>query len=70
MSAYNVTAKRWTHGWELHVDGVGVTQTRTLASAEKIARDYIGLSLDIDDLHSFEVTITPELNPNLPQRLS
>jgi hypothetical protein len=32
-----VTARRWAHGWELHIDGVGVTQSRTLASAERIA---------------------------------
>jgi hypothetical protein len=30
MTRYAVTAKRWKHGWELHIDGVGVTQSRTL----------------------------------------
>ncbi|MGH3631525.1 MAG: acyl-CoA dehydrogenase family protein, partial [Sciscionella sp.] len=28
---YHVRAKRWAHGWELHVDGVGVTQSASLA---------------------------------------
>mgnify|MGYP006139817877 CR=1 FL=1 len=29
-------------GWELHIDGVGVTQSRTLRDAERTARSYIG----------------------------
>lgn len=29
MTRYSVTAKRW----ELHIDGIGVTQSATLASA-------------------------------------
>lgn len=32
MSTYNEHAKRWKHGWELHIDGVGVTQSRNLNS--------------------------------------
>ena len=35
----NVTAKRWKHGWELHIDGVGVTQSRTLDTAGQMVRD-------------------------------
>ena len=38
---YAVTAKKWTGGWELHIEGVGVTQCRTLDSAARQARDYI-----------------------------
>lgn len=41
MTTYTVTAKRWEHGWELHIDGVGVTQSRTLDSADRMVRDYI-----------------------------
>lgn len=41
MSVYNVRAKRWKHGWELHIDGVGVTQSRNLGGAEQMVRDYI-----------------------------
>lgn len=37
----DVTAKRWKRGWELYIDGVGVTQSRTLASAPQMVRDYI-----------------------------
>lgn len=38
---YEVRAKRWEHGWELHIEGLGVTQSRTLAGAEVMVRDYI-----------------------------
>lgn len=38
---YEVRAKRWEHGWELHIDGLGVTQSRTLAGAEPMVRGYI-----------------------------
>jgi uncharacterized protein YhdP len=43
---YTVTAKRWDHGWELHIDGEGVTQTRTLANAGQQVRDYLSLLHD------------------------
>jgi DNA-directed RNA polymerase specialized sigma subunit len=39
--SYSVVAKRWTNGWELHVEGEGVTQVRTLADAEDQVRDYL-----------------------------
>jgi len=65
MTAYEVTAKRWAQGWELHIAGVGVTQARTLMSAEDMVREYIALDLDIDDPDSFDVQITPELDGNL-----
>jgi hypothetical protein len=41
MSTYGVRARRWAHGWELHVEGVGVTQSRNLDGAERMVRDYI-----------------------------
>lgn len=40
-ATYTVAAKKWTGGWELHIEGVGVTQCRTLDSAERQAQDYI-----------------------------
>ena len=46
MKTYRVVAKRWAHGWELHIDGVGVTQSRTLGEAEAMVRDYIAADLD------------------------
>jgi DNA-directed RNA polymerase specialized sigma24 family protein len=48
MSTYTVRAKRWKHGWELHIDGVGVTQSRNLDGAEQMVRDYIETLTDHD----------------------
>ena len=41
MTAYTVHARRWEHGWELHVEGIGVTQSPTLDGADQVVRDYI-----------------------------
>lgn len=60
MKTYTVTAKRWKHGWELHIDNVGVTQSRTLAAADQMVRDYVETLLDIDASDA-EVVIVPEL---------
>jgi len=57
---YNVTAKRWEHGWELHIDGIGVTQSRLLSDAEAMVRDYLATD-DISDAETAEVTISPDL---------
>jgi hypothetical protein len=59
-TTYAVTAKRWKHGWELHIDGIGVTQSKTLATAEQMVRDYIETLTD-QDVSGAEVIITPEL---------
>lgn len=64
---YSVRAKRWEHGWELHIEGVGVTQSRSLWDAEMMARDLIsrrgGVAAD-----SFAVAITPEIGGGLDER--
>lgn len=49
VTAYNVTAKRWARGWELYIDGVGVTQSRSLATADRQVCDFLSLMLDIED---------------------
>jgi len=48
VSAYNVQAVKWEHGWELHVEDVGVTQCRTLATAVQQVRDFVATMGDID----------------------
>jgi hypothetical protein len=60
LMAYHVIAKRWEHGWELHIDGIGVTQSRLLSDAEAMVRDYLAAD-DISDAETAEVTIHPEL---------
>jgi DNA-directed RNA polymerase specialized sigma24 family protein len=66
MNTYQVLARRWEHGWELHIDGVGVTQSRTLWDAEMMARDLIsrreGIATD-----SFDVAVTPEVGGGLDE---
>lgn len=59
--SYTVTAKRWKGGWELHINGEGVTQARTLASAEQAVRDYIATLHDLDEVTD-DVVIVPELD--------
>ena len=66
MKNYQVRAKRWEHGWELHIDGVGVTQSRTLWDAEEMARDLIGRREDLPE-DAFTVTITPEIGGGLDE---
>jgi hypothetical protein len=66
MNTYSVRATRWTHGWELHIDGVGVTQSRNLDGAEQMVRDYIE-SLTGRDTGGDEVTIEPEVGGGLDE---
>jgi DNA-directed RNA polymerase specialized sigma subunit len=64
MRTYAVRAKRWARGWELHIEGLGVTQSHTLRDAEMMARDYIELDTGADQ-GSFAVAITPEIGNGL-----
>jgi hypothetical protein len=60
VTTYVVRAKRWEHGWELHIDGIGVTQSRTLDTAERMVRDYIE-SLTGNNTTGDQVEIRPDL---------
>lgn len=60
--SYRVDAKRWEHGWELHVEGVGVTQSKSLHSAARIAREYISLVESISDESKINVEIRPKID--------
>jgi hypothetical protein len=66
VKTYDVVARRWDRGWELHIGGIGVTQSRRLTEAEEMVRDYI--LLDRGE-HDFEVRITPELSPGLDREV-
>jgi hypothetical protein len=65
-TTYKVRAKRWVRGWELHIDGVGVTQSHGLRDAEMMVRDYIALDKEIP-VDSFDVVITPEIGGGLDE---
>jgi hypothetical protein len=60
MTTYTVHARPWEHGWELHIDGVGVTQSEGLDDAEDTVRDYIALDLDVPP-SSFDVKLETEV---------
>ncbi|MGH3684933.1 MAG: hypothetical protein ACRDRU_27165 [Pseudonocardiaceae bacterium] len=64
MSHYRVAARRWEHGWELHIEGAGVTQSRTLAGAARMARDYLALEYG-GEPGSYTVEVVPELDGDL-----
>ncbi|HEY5986184.1 MAG TPA: hypothetical protein VIV12_07405 [Streptosporangiaceae bacterium] len=66
MKTYNVRAKRWEHGWKLHIAGVGATQSRTLWDAETMARDLISRREGVPP-EGFEVAITPEIGGGLDE---
>ena len=66
LTTYTVLAKRWKRGWELHIEGVGVTQSRTLNDAENMARDYITLDTGAAP-DSFSVEILPEVGNGLDE---
>ena len=66
MSTYTVRATRWAHGWELHIDDFGVTQSRNLDGAEQMVRDYIE-SLTGRDSSNDEVTIKPRVGDGLDE---
>lgn len=40
-TSYSVIAKKWDGGWELHIEGVGVTQAERLRGADEMVRDYL-----------------------------
>jgi DNA-directed RNA polymerase specialized sigma subunit len=45
-----------------------VTQSRSLADAEEMARDYIALDLDVPE-DSFDVRITPEVGGGMDEKV-
>lgn len=68
VKTYRVAARRWARGWELHIEGVGVTQCRTLGEAESMVRDYIAADLDVDP-DSFQIHLTVSLGDDLDSLL-
>jgi len=67
---YVVEARRWEHGWELHVEGVGVTQSKSLGSAARMAREYISLVETISEESTIDVEIRPKIGDALDQEVT
>ncbi|MDO5626971.1 MAG: hypothetical protein Q4G43_01495 [Mobilicoccus sp.] len=67
MTPDHVTARahRWEHGWELDVEGVGVTQCATLDRAEKQVRDLVATMFDLPE-YGGRVAITPQIGDVTP----
>jgi predicted transcriptional regulator len=67
MSTYTVHAKPWKRGWELHIDGIGVTQARNLREAPAMVADYISLDTgNAPDVSQIE--IIPEVGGGLEKQ--
>jgi hypothetical protein len=57
IAVFQVTVIPWALGWELHVTGVGVTQSAAdETDAERMARDFIASELDVP-AGSFDVRL-------------
>jgi hypothetical protein len=61
---YNATARRDGRWWVVTVDGVGVTQARTLRDAPHAAIGLVSAMLDIDE-DDVSVDVQPDLPPVL-----
>lgn len=57
---YRVRAVRWSKGWELHVEGVGVTQVRTLRDAAQQVADLVETYTD-KAVAPADIEVIPEL---------
>lgn len=69
VKMYAVHAKRWERGWELHIDGVGVTQSHGLADAPDMARSYIAMRTGSPP-GTFEVDVIPHIGGGLDEAAS
>jgi len=67
--SYTVKAKRWRNGWELHIEGEGVTQARSLLAAEQAVRDYLATLHDVDEVTD-EITVVPDVDEQTKARIS
>ena len=61
MKTYSATVERDDKWWMVHVPEIGgLTQARSLAEAEKMARSLIAVSLDVDP-DAFDVKLTVDV---------
>ncbi len=66
---YTVKASRWEKGWELRIEGAGVTQSRGLADAEKMVRSYLRMDLGPQAADSAEIEVVPVLEEGLAEEI-
>lgn len=65
---FTVRARRWKRLWELHIDGVGVTQASRLNRAEETAVSYIAMVLDLQP-EDIRVDIVPEVGQGIDEQV-
>lgn len=58
---YTARAVHWDRGWEVHIDDVGVTQSRTLSGAAPMACAYLASMLGGDSA-DYDVAVEPDLD--------
>jgi hypothetical protein len=66
VKTYTVHAKRWERGWELHVDGVGVTQSHGLTDAPSMVRSYIQMMTG-NAPDTFDIDVIPHIGSGLDE---
>ena len=66
--SYVATASREGQWWVITVDGVGVTQSRTLRDAPNTARGLISAMLDVDE-EEIVVLVEPALDRELAEQV-
>jgi hypothetical protein len=66
---YTVTASRWERGWELRIEGVGATQSRGLADAEKMVRSYLRMDFGEEAAAAAEIDVVPVLEAGLVEEI-
>ncbi|MGB9376850.1 MAG: hypothetical protein WCB04_04970 [Mycobacteriales bacterium] len=68
MKTYRVQARRWAQdGWELHIEGVGVTQSATLATAFDDVEQYLDLTVGPEDRElTLHLSVTADVEGHQP----
>lgn len=61
LTRYRIRALRQERGWELRVEGVGVTHSRTLAGAETMVREYLRVGCGPDAADAAVITLSVEI---------
>jgi DNA-binding CsgD family transcriptional regulator len=64
VKTYTIRAKRRADGWELRIPDVGVTHSRSIVDADRMAREYVSLVTGADS-GSFDLDISPDLGGDL-----
>lgn len=67
-ATYTAAAAREGRWWVITVDGIGVTQARSLREAPAMARGLVSAVLDVDE-RDVAVQVTPDLDASLLEQV-